>query len=214
MKKIVRRASHLDSDSRLPEDGDEDPGQVVPLLGWAGVGGGIASVLSVIYFLRLYKMFYLFFLLPPPPPTPPLVPAKQIACASAKRAAMRVWKCEKRILGVHLYIHTHTILYIHICIPILYIILVHCAADCKANAVPSARVMRPNEPMNYFLPSSKFQGSSSSSTETDVVVVVLRKLRKRKVLSICNGRTTTITPKKVTAEQAWRWDTLRLFLKT
>lgn len=39
MKKMVRRASHLDSDSRLPEDGDEDPGQVVSLLGWAGVGG-------------------------------------------------------------------------------------------------------------------------------------------------------------------------------
>lgn len=151
------------------------------LMGWRG----IASVLSVIYFLRLYKMFYLFSLLP-------LFPAKQIACASAKRAATRpqihVKVRKKDIRCTSLYTHTHTNIYI--CIPI-YILYLY-------SALP--RALRPNEPMNYFLPSSKFQGSSSSSTETDVALA-LRKLRKRKVFSICNA--TTITNEEVTVKGAW-----------
>lgn len=169
----------MDSDSRLltytAEDGDS--------LARADGVGGIASVLSVIYFLRLYKMFYLFSLLP-------LFPAKQIACASAKRAATRpqihVKVRKKDIRCTSLYTHTIT----HICIPI-YILYLY-------SALP--RALRPNEPMNYFLPSSKFQGSSSSSTETDVALA-LRKLRKRKVFNICNA--TTITNEKVTVKSAW-----------
>lgn len=135
-------------------------------------------------------MFYLFSLLP-------LFPAKQIACASAKRAATRpqihVKVRKKDIRCTSLYTHTHSIT--HICIPI-YILYLY-------SALP--RALRPNEPMNYFLPSSKFQGSSSSSTETDVALA-LRKLRKRKVLSICNA--TTITNEEVTVETTWLYNTL------
>lgn len=164
--------------------------------GWAG---GIASVLSVIYFLRLYKMFYLFSLLPL------LLPSKLRAHQqSGPRLGFRsMGKCEKRILGVHLYIHTPT--YIYICIPI-YIYYTCTVLTVKLTEPALPRALRPNEPMNYFLPSSKFQASSSSSsTETDVILV-LRKLRKRKVFNICNA--TTITTTKVTIDNALQKDIL------
>lgn len=161
--------------------------------GWAG---GIASVLSVIYFLRLYKMFYLFSLLLL------LLPSKLRAHQQSGPRLQIHGKVRKKdirctSLYTHTYIHIHLYTYIYYTCTVLTVKLTEPALACA---------LRPNEPMNYFLPSSKFQASSSSSsTETDVILV-LRKLQKHKVLNICNG--TTITTTKVTIDNAWQKDIL------